>query len=48
MSEQIKELENQLTGNIFKDADLLDEIRKLKGIKVAPRNPDVQCEGCGS
>lgn len=48
MKEQIKELEEKLTGNIFNDAGILDKIRELQGVKVAPRNPDVECEGCGS
>lgn len=47
---QIKELESRLTGNMFKDMDLKDEIHKLNmalnGIK--PEDSAFECVGCGS
>lgn len=48
MTEQIKELESKLTGNIFTDADIIDKINELKGKKIVPKNTEVECIGCGS
>ena len=47
---QIKELEGQLTGNMFDDMDLKDKIHnlsmKLNGTK--PMSSEIDCVGCGS
>jgi len=47
---QIKELENKLTGELFHDMDIKDEIHKLemvdKGVK--PEDSHFDCMGCGS
>lgn len=47
---QIKELEGQLTGDMFQDMDIRDKIHNLKmsveGIR--PMNSDFECVGCGS
>ncbi len=50
MEEQIEELRSQLTGDMFKDMDIKDEIHnlemKLKGVK--PEDSHFDCIGCGS
>lgn len=50
MEEQIEELRSQLTGDMFKDMDIKDEIHnlemKLKGVK--PKDSHFDCIGCGS
>ena len=47
---QILELESQLSGDMFKDMDIRDEIHNLKmklnGTK--PVNSEIDCVGCGS
>lgn len=47
---EIVELENQLTGDMFKDMDLRDKIHNLKmklnGVK--PNDSHIECVGCGS
>lgn len=48
--EKIKSLEVELTGNLFKDLELKDQIHKLKmnleGIR--PTDSAFECVGCGS
>jgi|TARA_R100001198_G_C5238139_1_gene215733 hypothetical protein len=50
MEKQIEELRSQLTGDMFKDMDIKDEIHnlemKLKGVK--PEDSHFDCIGCGS
>ena len=50
LEEQIMYLEGQLTGDMFSDMDLKDEIHnlemKLKGVK--PMDSHIDCVGCGS
>ena len=50
LGEQIMYLEGQLTGDMFLDMDLKDEIHnlemKLKGVK--PMDSHIDCVGCGS
>ncbi|WP_296698979.1 hypothetical protein [Algoriphagus sp.] len=47
---QITELKNQLTGDMFADMELRDQIHnlemKLKGVK--PMDSSIDCIGCGS
>lgn len=47
---QIKELESQLTGDMFNDMEIKDKIHnlqmKLKGVK--PMDSHFDCVGCGS
>lgn len=47
---QIKELEAQLTGDMFNDMDIKDQIHnlqmKLNGVK--PMDSHFDCVGCGS
>ena len=49
LEEQIMYLEGQLTGDMFSDMDLKDEIHnlemKLKGVK--PMGSHIDCAGCG-
>jgi hypothetical protein len=48
----ITELDKQLTGNLFEDVNIMDEIRELKetrdGVKHRPEDSDFECFGCGS
>jgi hypothetical protein len=48
--DQIKELEASLTGDMFMDMDIKDQIHNLKmkrdGIK--PSDSEIECVGCGS
>lgn len=47
---QIKELEVQLTGDMFQDMELRDKIHNLK-LKLTGAKPvwqEIECEGCGS
>ena len=50
LEEQIKTLESQLTGNMFDDMDIKDQIHnikmKLNGVK--PVSSEFECVGCGS
>ncbi len=50
INEKIKELEAQLTGDMFNDMDIKDKIHNLKmkrdGIK--PEDSFIDCVGCGS
>ncbi|MDN5216187.1 hypothetical protein QQ020_29235 [Fulvivirgaceae bacterium BMA12] len=50
LSQEIEDLKNQLTGDMFKDMDLKDKIHnlemKLKGVK--PMDSSIDCIGCGS
>mgnify|MGYP006169115671 CR=1 len=48
--EQIELLKNQLTGDLFADMDIKDQIHnlemKLNGVK--PMDSHIDCIGCGS
>jgi hypothetical protein len=50
LAEKIVELQAQLTGDMFADMDLKDQIHnlemKLKGVK--PMDSHFDCVGCGS
>lgn len=50
LEEQIAELNAQLTGDMFSDMDIKDQIHnlemKLKGVK--PMDSHIDCVGCGS
>jgi hypothetical protein len=50
LQEEIQKLENQLTGDMFKDMEVKDQIHnlqmKLKGVK--PIDSHFDCVGCGS
>ena len=50
LEQEIQELRNKLTGDMFQDMDLKDEIHnlemKLKGVK--PMDSHIDCVGCGS
>lgn len=50
IEEQIKALEAQLTGDMFADMDIKDQIHnlemQLKGVK--PMDSHFDCVGCGS
>ena len=48
--QRIEELESQLTGNLFQDLELKDEIHKLKMNlnNVKPTDSSFECVGCGS
>jgi len=47
---EIKTLESKLTGNMFDDMDIKDQIHnikmKLNGVK--PTSSNFECVGCGS
>jgi hypothetical protein len=50
LEEKIEALKSKLTGDMFADMELKDEIHnlemKLKGVK--PMNSHFECVGCGS
>ena len=50
LEEQIQELKAQLTGDLFADMDIKDQIHnlemKLNGVK--PMDSHFDCVGCGS
>ena len=50
LEKQIEQLKSQLTGDMFTDMDLKDQIHnlemKLKGVK--PMDSHIDCVGCGS
>ena len=50
IKKRIKELESQLTGDMFSDMEIKDKIHnlemKLKGVK--PEDSHFDCVGCGS
>ena len=50
LAKQIEDLKSQLTGDMFQDMDLKDQIHnlemKLKGVK--PMDSHFDCVGCGS
>ena len=50
VEQQIEQLKSQLTGDMFTDMDLKDQIHnlemKLKGVK--PMDSHIDCVGCGS
>jgi hypothetical protein len=50
LSTEIQSLNSQLTGDMFKDMDIKDEIHnltmKLNGVK--PMDSNFECVGCGS
>lgn len=47
---QIRELEGQITGDMFNDMEIRDKIHNLKMTLqgVRPMNSDFECVGCGS
>ncbi|MEM7298108.1 MAG: hypothetical protein AAF391_07560 [Bacteroidota bacterium] len=50
IEQQIKDLQAQLTGDMFKDMDLKDQIHQLqmKLNGTTPSNSEIECVGCGS
>lgn len=50
INEQIETLKGQLTGDLFADMDIKDEIHnlemKMNGVK--PMDSHIDCVGCGS
>ena len=50
LENEIRELEAQLTGDMFNDMEIRDKIHNLKmrlnGTK--PMNQEIDCVGCGS
>ncbi|MGW8121424.1 hypothetical protein ACV07N_02095 [Roseivirga echinicomitans] len=50
LEQEIQALTAQLTGDMFKDMDIKDQIHnltmKLKGVK--PMDSSIDCVGCGS
>ena len=52
MESKLKELKAQLTGDIFQDGEIMDEILKLEIelgiIKPKQEGSDYECEGCGA
>ena len=50
LENEIKSLEEQLTGDMFQDMEIRDKIHninlKLKGVR--PSNSEIECVGCGS
>ncbi|MCH2224573.1 MAG: hypothetical protein MK066_07360 [Crocinitomicaceae bacterium] len=50
LEEEIQKLKSQLTGDMFNDMDIKDEIHnlemKLKGVK--PMDSHFDCVGCGA
>jgi hypothetical protein len=50
LRKQIKYLKSKLTGDMFKDMEIKDQIHnlemKLKGVK--PTDSHIDCIGCGS
>lgn len=50
LEDQIQDLNNQLTGDMFQDMDIKDKIHnlemQLKGVK--PTDSHFDCVGCGS
>ncbi len=48
--QRIEELESKLTGNLFKDLEVKDEIHKLKMNlnNIKPSDSYFECVGCGS
>ena len=50
LNNQIKELEKELTGDLFKDLDVQDKIHNLKMTRdgIKPVDTFIDCVGCGS
>ncbi len=50
INEQIQALEAKLTGNMFEDMEIRDEIHNLKMKRdgVKPMDSSIDCIGCGS
>lgn len=50
MEEKIKELKEQLTGDMVNDMEIRNEIHNLemKLNNVKPTNSHIECVGCGS
>ncbi len=50
IEEQIQLLESKLTGDMFSDMDIKDEIHNLqmKAQGVKPMDSHIDCIGCGS
>ena len=50
LQDELKQLKTQLTGDMFQDMDIKDQIHniemKLKGVK--PMDSHFDCVGCGS
>ncbi|MEP0366743.1 MAG: hypothetical protein ABJN36_01440 [Cyclobacteriaceae bacterium] len=50
LQNEIKELEAKLTGDMFADMEIKDQIHNLK-MKLngtRPMNSEIECVGCGS
>lgn len=50
LNEQIEALEAKLTGNMFEDMEIRDQIHNLKMQRdgVKPMDSSIDCIGCGS
>ncbi|MDF2156255.1 hypothetical protein [Algoriphagus sp. CAU 1675] len=50
INEQIASLESQLTGDMFADMEIRDQIHNLKMKRdgVKPMDSSIDCIGCGS
>lgn len=50
LNEQIAALEAKLTGNMFEDMEIRDQIHNLKMQRdgVKPMDSSIDCIGCGS
>lgn len=50
LEQEIKELEAQLTGNMFQDMEIRDKIHNLrmKASGTRPMDSEIECVGCGS
>jgi hypothetical protein len=50
LQEELEQLQAQLTGDMFQDMDIKDQIHnlemKIKGVK--PMDSHIDCIGCGS
>jgi hypothetical protein len=50
LQEELEQLQTQLTGDMFQDMDIKDQIHnlemKIKGVK--PMDSHIDCIGCGS
>ena len=50
IEQEIKALNEQLTGDMFKDMDIRDKIHnlKMKLTGTRPMDSQIECVGCGS
>lgn len=50
LEQDIKTLESQLTGDMFQDMDIRDQIHnlKMKLTGTKPMSQEIDCVGCGS